>query len=206
MRLFVSLTLPPEICRRAEEAAAHFAEAPGLRLVDPRLYHLTLKFIGDFPEQDLGRLEDELAKMSNNCSNIVLQSAGPLLFPNVKRPGVLCLRLEDLGGGSKKVAGLAAALEEAAARCGVEREGRPFRPHVTLGRIKAGREREAAPACERLVREWTELEQVPAAGSCEGFRLVRSRLRPGGPEYQVVAQFTPGGVAGGGDSDGQPRG
>lgn len=202
MRLFVSLTLPPEICRRAEQAASHFAAVPGLRLVDPRLYHLTLKFIGDYPEGGLPRLEEELAMVANSCSKIVLQSASPLLFPNVKRPGVLCLGLEDSGGGSRKVARLASALEEAAARCGVEREGRPFRPHLTLGRIKAGREREAAVVCEKLIREWVELDQAPAAGLCPGFRLVRSRLKPGGPEYQMLAQFPPAEAAGGGDSDG----
>jgi 2'-5' RNA ligase len=69
-------------------------------------------------------------------------------------------------------------------KLGFSREGRPFRPHLTLGRVKS------PSGLGPVLREFEQ--------SCDesfGEMLVRrltffqSRLRPGGAEYSVLKEF-----------------
>ncbi len=55
-------------------------------------------------------------------------------FPSLTQANVIVLTCSDPLGN---VAKLAAKADEAAAAFGVEREARPFRPHLTLARSKA---------------------------------------------------------------------
>ena len=80
-------------------------------------------------------------------------------------------------------------IEDALADVGYPKEGRPFAPHLTLGRVKDdctnGRLRDGAVAAEVQ-----EVEQV-----VDAVVLMQSKLTPGGAEYTQVARFQLGHVA-----------
>jgi len=77
---------------------------------------------------------------------------------------------------------LAAEVDQALAEIGFPPERHPFRPHLTLGRVKSAR------GLGELARKLEELQRSePVAARVEWpieeIHLVRSILRPAGPEY-----------------------
>jgi 2'-5' RNA ligase len=141
--------------------------------------HFTLKFLGDVETE---RLAPIAAAIDAGCAGIApfaveLTSAG--VFPSPARPRTLWL---GAGSGGAGLARLAAAVEEALAPLGFPAEGRPFVPHVTIGRVKGPLPDPAA--LQRLVtaargRAWGGFP-VPAV------HLERSDLFPSGPTYSIL--------------------
>jgi len=87
----------------------------------------------------------------------------------------------DLGGDVEHLKQLAESIDQACSRAGFQKEHRPFRAHVTLGRLRPPR---------RVPRQIFEQIncgslQFPAAL----FALMRSELSPKGSIYTRVAEF-----------------
>jgi 2'-5' RNA ligase len=93
------------------------------------------------------------------------------------RPRVIWL---GLATGADDVAALAGQVEAACRAAGLEPDGRPFRPHLTLARA-AGRDRAAMP-------ELPSLPDLPA-WDVESFALYESRLGHGPAVYSVIEEF-----------------
>lgn len=118
----------------------------------PASMHLTLKFIGDTEERLVGRLRDpiERAVAGHRVIRVPLERIGA--FPRPREPRVLWIgpsaawdRSEDAG----RVHALHQAVDEACASLEFSKDERPFSPHLTLARIKAG-ERHAGRALARI--------------------------------------------------------
>jgi 2'-5' RNA ligase len=94
-------------------------------------------------------------------------------FPSRERPRVL--RLEVEAGPELEL--LQDRLETEGAEMGFPPEGRPFRPHITLGRVREGHR--LPPGA------MDELESVAHGSAFVADRVVlfESRLTPAGPVY-----------------------
>jgi 2'-5' RNA ligase len=131
-RLFVALDLPDEV-RSALATWCEDAAPDGVRRVPAANLHLTLAFLGSRSAEDAALVEALLPGLARDVGT--LETAGALWLPP-RRPGVLTVALR--AGGSELAAlrsGLVAALGQA---IGFEPERRPFRPHVTVGRVPRG--------------------------------------------------------------------
>ena len=174
MRLFIALPLPPEI---ASAAAALLPELPGLRRVRPDLFHLTLAFLGSVPDE---RLADVVAACGEAASaqvpfDIALDRAGR--FPEGGAPRVVWL---GMGEGANESANLAAAVCRALTARSLPFDDKPFRPHVTLARVKPGVDRTAA----RAIAAATErLLPPPLRFRVEAILPIESVLSSTGPRY-----------------------
>lgn len=127
MRLFLALDLPDDL---RDALAALRSEIPGARWVPPENLHVTLHFLGDAAPETAKALAADVTKLAFGA--VPLVPAGLDVFPSLRRPNVLVLRLE-------MNAALAALHAEAAAlvrRHGFVSEARPFRPHATVARLK----------------------------------------------------------------------
>jgi 2'-5' RNA ligase len=132
-RCFVALDIGPEALQ-AVAAAEALLEGDRLRRVAADSLHVTIKYLGEVSVDDVARP--------------VLAAVVPLIaqglpelgdgridgFPSLTQAHVIVLTCSDPLGS---IAKLAARADEAAAALGVEREARPFRPHLTLARAKA---------------------------------------------------------------------
>ena len=96
--------------------------------------HLTLKFLGDVARDGVPALVERLRGAVATVPASTLHVKGVGAFPNLARPRVLWI-----GIASPAVPPLAAAIETACEAEGFPREARPFRAHVTLGRIRPGK-------------------------------------------------------------------
>jgi 2'-5' RNA ligase len=117
----------------------------GIRLVRPEGIHLTLRFLGDTSPAQVETLRPRLAVAAAGCPPAEARVAGLGTFPERGSPRVLWLALEV----PPPVLDLQHACERAARAAGFEREERPFRAHLTLGRW---RERAPHPDLPSLAR------------------------------------------------------
>jgi len=177
LRLFVALELPQSLrdaLTRLQEPHRHRKD---VRWADPGTLHLTLKFLGDMPEDAVPEIASALVTIAARQAPLSLEVAGFGVFPRRGPPRVLWV---GVGGDTEPLAALVEAVDDALAPLGVPRETRPYHPHITLGRVKRGRAGEAIDALSGLGR----------LGGFEARRLVlfQSTLTPAGAKHEALAE------------------
>lgn len=180
VRSFVALPCPPDIVEAIAGARREWRSLDAdVRWTDPGRIHVTLRFLGDAPPSKLATLHRALARTAAGTGPVALRPGRTGAFPGWERPRVLWLGLEDDGALSS----LAARVEEDVREAGFEPEERPFRAHLTLGRVKGGSGVGRAVAA---VRGWTPDAE---GGAVEELVLYRSDLGPAGPSYTALARY-----------------
>jgi 2'-5' RNA ligase len=182
MRCFVAVDAPDdvrELLVRVQEALRR-AESD-VKWVEEVNLHLSLKFLGDVTDAQVAQLKELLAVEAARWPPMKLTYAGIGAFPDHGLPRVVWA---GATGDLEKLAGLAVAVERAAEQVGVPREGRPFVAHLTLGRVKSGRN------AKRLQSAIENQRQVPLGGDLvREFVLYQSTLTSEGPVYEALARF-----------------
>lgn len=185
-RLFVAIELPLPILRGIDEAIAPLrADIPEFAWTETEDCHITLKFLGDVePDRadGLARMIDVLARAHRPFS-IHLSHLGA--FPNFRRARVVWLGVE----AEPRLELLQHDLELAAEVHGFEIEGRAFRPHVTLARVKAPLDTDRMRRLARAAREVDFSASVHVAE----LTLFESTLAPAGARYRRIHAATLGG-------------
>ncbi|HEX6710945.1 MAG TPA: RNA 2',3'-cyclic phosphodiesterase [Rubrobacter sp.] len=133
VRTFVAVFPPPEVREALFRAARDFPASKDFRLVGPEKIHLTLKFLGDVAEDDLRRVAQALGPVRERHEPFEVSTSGFGAFPTEKRARILWA---GVGEGSEPLRALAQNVEEFLEPAGFEREGRPYKPHLTLGRAR----------------------------------------------------------------------
>ena len=190
IRTFIAVETPPEVRAAAAGLTDRLRRgwrASEVRWVPPENLHLTLRFLGETEESGVAPLTAALDGVTAGTPPCQL-TLGPLgAFPDVRRPRVLWLGLK--GAGTAALRSLQRRIEERVTGLGWEREGRPFSPHLTLGRVRPGR---AADPGEG----WTRAAVPELAFRVEEVVLMRSDLRPDGARYSVLHRAPLGGAGG----------
>ena len=151
--------------------------ARSVRWAPPESLHLTLRFLGGTREDRLGPLTEALDEVTAGAPACELALGSLGAFPDARRPRVL--RVGLAGSGTADLRSLRREIEERVAGLGWDREGRSFRPHITLGRVRPGTG--AAPG-----RGWTRAEVPEVAFRVGQVALMRSDLLPRGARYSVL--------------------
>jgi RNA 2',3'-cyclic 3'-phosphodiesterase len=156
-------------------AALGPAGVPG-RPIPPRNWHLTLRFLGDC---DAVRGERMVLALEQAIAGarfpVTFGAAGA--FPRPQKASVFWIGVDE---GADGLTALAAGAEAAARAAGFAAETRPFRPHLTVARLRPPADVDDAVA------------RVPAAGvRMMVDEVVLFRSEPGGglPRYEPVARF-----------------
>ena len=186
MRLFFAIELGDDLLDRLDEATASLrAEAPELVWVGRDKQHLTLKFLGDVPEETVPRLAAaaDRAVARHACMEMHVREIGA--FPNFRRARVVWIGVEQ----EPRLELLHHDLELACEQEGFEVEGRPFRPHVTLARVRTPLPVERVRALARVART----VRVKATTLVERITLFESTLAPSGARYRRLHAATLGG-------------
>jgi RNA 2',3'-cyclic 3'-phosphodiesterase len=189
LRLFFAMPLPlaaRDAIRAAQERMKRRANRSRLspRWTPPDSLHVTLKFLGSLDRAVLPELIALLDAETRDLSPIDTRCTGVTGFSSPQRARVVVATLEDARG---RVARLARGLEQGVERYGIAPETRPFRPHVTIARLRVPGD----------ISEWVEHAALESAsGLFEEVRLYSSDLEPTGAVYRCLgaARF---GAAGG---------
>ena len=183
MRTFVAVELNDPTRRALGDAVGRMREAaPDLKWVAPQGMHLTLKFIGELKDQDVGAALEALRAAAAGCEPFAMRVSGVSGFPPRGRPRVVHAPLEEPTGA---LAELARTVEEGLAEAvGVKREKRAFKAHVTLARVRRGAN--CPPASELADRAGNvEFGKVEV----KDIVLMKSDLTPRGAVYSVLERI-----------------
>jgi 2'-5' RNA ligase len=183
LRTFIAVELDAALRTQLGDLQARLQEAfpPRLvRWVRPEGIHLTLKFLGDTPAAQVAQIAEAMCAACEGHALFAISVGGMGCFPNVRRPRVLWVGVEEPTGALSR---LQADVERALQPLGYPRERRGFSPHLTLGRIR-GRDRDAVEALGAYVaRARVRL----GAMEVDEVHLIRSELLPGGAVYSPLA-------------------
>jgi len=134
IRTFIAFKLPKNIIYSISEIQNRFKSyAFKVRWVNPENIHLTLKFLGNINHTDIEKISKTIINTANGYAPVSLVVKGVGVFPGIKRAHVIWM---GLTGEIEKLTGIQNDIEENLEELGFPREKRPFRGHLTLGRIK----------------------------------------------------------------------
>lgn len=144
--------------------------------VRPENIHLSLVFLGDVLRDDVPAIVEVIDDAVSSHAPFSFEVCGTGSFgrgsPRVIWAGVR---------GCDALAAVQAAVSGGLRGVGIELEQRPYRPHITLGRVRSARGRRVLISA---------LEELPdrhyGTVSVKGVDLMRSRLKPTGAEYGVL--------------------
>jgi 2'-5' RNA ligase len=184
MRLFAAVPIPEPARGEIAGLLARLRE-PGwpLRLVHDHGLHLTVKYFGEVPTDRLEVIVEAVRAAVPGTGALSLQLAEIGAFPNFQRPRIIWVGLE----APPALELLQDRLERRAEAIGFPPEGAPFRPHVTLARVREG-QRLPPGALESLAGQYQPVSFL----ACE-LILYESVLGRGGPRYEprLTLELTP---------------
>lgn len=186
-RLFVAI-LFPETVREAIREATREARSHDrdVRWVPSEQIHLTLRFLGSVERGRIEGLKARLGEVAAESEGFLLTLSGTGAFPRLSRPRVFWVGVRPTSGLGMLHGRVSAAVQSA----GFEPEARPFRPHVTIGRVRRGRE-----ATRDLIDAVTSVT-VEQRFDVESIALVESTLGPAGARHDLAGAFRLGGLLG----------
>jgi RNA 2',3'-cyclic 3'-phosphodiesterase len=191
MRAFIAIDLPDDIrqalARKMEELRHALGHAglprsrrdSHIRWSRPEGIHLTLKFLGQITDAQVGRITSTLSALEP-VEKFSIEVKGFGFFPGAARPRVFWAGIvapPDLNR-------LAGRIEKEMEGLGFARESREYNPHLTLARFTNPR---PVPKLRTLVEEQKEM----SLGQFEvhDYFLFESKLSPEGSKYRKVAHF-----------------
>lgn len=182
LRLFIAVPLAPGIGKKLSIAQHSLARAKTrVTWVDPESMHITIKFIGDYPASEIGKVRDMMAASLVGCTPSRLHFAGLSFFPNEKSPRVIKVDSTDESGILTHAHNY---LDKALCPLGVPSENRRFTPHITLGRLKNTAD---IGTLVRIAQEYQDFK----FGSMDvsSLTLFASKLDRNGPKYTVLDEI-----------------
>ncbi|GAB7094386.1 RNA 2',3'-cyclic phosphodiesterase [Halolamina litorea] len=194
MRLFFAIDLPEGLTQPFAALQDDLCGADGLRFTDPTQAHLTMKFLGDVPEEEAGNGErgdggptvadakaaGAAAVDAADLPPFEVEVGGLGAFPSEEYISVVWAGVRD---GAADLEALAATLETEATDRGFDAAEKEFTPHVTLARMDDARGKD-------LVQDYLR-NTDPTVGRfrVDELRLERSVLTDEGADYRTVARF-----------------
>lgn len=184
IRAFIAVMLPAEareyvVAQAAELAADLGAAERCLRWTRPEGLHFTFHFWRHLPVQRTEEILQVMTEAAREVEPFTLHTDKIGAFPNARKPRVVWA---GVGGNLDKLGRLATSIGRELGKIGY-RPDHPFKPHLTLARVRDHRSIEDL----RALSDALEREQAKATGGME-FRveeltLVRSELNAAGSIY-----------------------
>lgn len=183
IRSFVAISIPDPILEAIEQTVSRI-RALGLNARFPKIrsIHLTLKFLGDLDPSMVGDVSRALDAVVQSHETFELTIQGTGVFPNIRRPRIVWVGVDV----TPALLRLQSSVEESMVRLGFESDRRPYRPHLTVARLK-----DARNLLE--LRDFLEEEAVGLTmGSLrvDEVLLMQSTLWPQGAEYQQLSSHS----------------
>jgi len=148
----------------------------GVRWVKGENLHVTLRFLGTIAETRVAALAASVGDQLTGIEPFALRLGAVRAFPNARRPRVVVREVDP----PEPLTRLAAAVERGVVDAGFEAELRRFRPHLTLGRIRAKAGFPDVTAVDTPASDAFDVTEIV---------LFRSELHPSGSRYAALARL-----------------
>ena len=172
-RLFTGVEIPADVGRALGMLRGGL---PGARWIDPENYHLTLRFIGDVDDMVAQEVALMLGRIKRDAFDLYLE--GLMSFGGRKPRAVVASVAQ-----AQALLDVQAEHERLMQRIGLEPEGRKYKPHVTLARLR--------DSSSHAVAEYLSARGYfrTTAFHVSRFVLFSSRASVGGGPYVVEASY-----------------
>jgi RNA 2',3'-cyclic 3'-phosphodiesterase len=184
LRVFIALELPSQVQNALYERASalHKTSPSGaVRWVAADAMHLTLKFLGDTPQAQIPAINAAVETALAGLEPLTLAAQGIGCFPDLSHPKVVWAGLE---GDLSELKTLRDRIEMYVSPLGYPTEKRPFRPHLTLGRVKD----EDKAVGEAVQKAQSQIGEI-ANWQSRHVSVIQSRLTPSGAVYTPLVKF-----------------
>ena len=183
LRTFLALDLDDSILTGLDEVRATLDEpAANIRWVASRNQHVTTHFLGDVPENAIPELCSTAAAAAGQIEPFDFEVKGVTCVPPAGRQ--LPMLWASINDPTGRLAELYELLATELEKLGFKREQRPFKPHLTLARIKYIRNPDE-------LREAAEIFADTEFGIQQTSEIVvySSKLTPQGPIYTPISKI-----------------
>jgi 2'-5' RNA ligase len=176
MRSFVAVEIPTRIRKALGDLEEGLRRSGAdVKWVRPESIHLTLKFLGEIDPGRVEEIREAVAGVLGRHEPFEVRVCGVGCFPRMSQPRVVWV---GLTGEETRLLSLQGEVEGALERLGFPREERPFRAHLTLGRVRSSKEKDRLAA---LIQSHLQVDLGEfTVGSVIQFR---SELHPTGARY-----------------------
>jgi len=104
-----------------------------VKWVPPQNMHLTMRFLGELTEPMIRAVKDTIEKVTRSFPPFEMETSGLGVFPDTRNPRVIWAGIHSDGSQLDR---LYAALSKVLEETGFKTDNKPFKSHVTIGRIK----------------------------------------------------------------------
>jgi len=187
VRSFLAVELPPHILSQIGKIQDRLRACRAqVRWVRVEQIHLTLKFFGNIEEKQIPEISSVVKEISARKSPFSVWVKGLGAFPTIRNPRVIWLGLH---GWEENLSPLQREIETRLEALGFVPEERPYRPHLTIGRVKSLKDK---GDLVDLIGKDRDVDLGPLV--VDRIVLFRSDLRPTGPIYTplTIREFTGG--------------
>lgn len=164
---------------RSQRDLQRATKRDAIRWVREESFHVTLRFIGDVEREQIQTICDCVRDQIARLRPFRLELGGAQPFPSRRRPSFIVLEV----GPDEPLEQLAGAVDRGVEAAGLGAEPRPFRPHLTLGRVR-GKKKPAVTAGVTALGEGCIVNDAV---------LFKSDLHPSGAKYTPIQRVPIGG-------------
>lgn len=188
MRAFLAVNLDQKMREKVAEVQEKLKNrTSGIRWVNPKLLHLTLKFLGDIKAEELNNFEQQLEEAAGEIAAFYLSFNRLGAFPDLRNPRVIWIGTQI---GSNQLALLASKIENIfksttnfQSASNRVKDTTPFVPHLTIGR------RQKNSGLFFPMEIFRESFDCKYTLHVDRFFLMQSTLYSSGPVYTPIKEF-----------------
>lgn len=183
VRAFISINFPSETkIKLADFISGLRDKFSNIRWVHDENLHLTLRFLGEIPKDDLNKLYLGCQSAVSNIDPFGFSCEGLGMFPNERSPRVVWLGIKK---GEEELKELVYRLENGLVKQGFQKEKRDYKPHLTLGRIKTNGDFNRSLWKDLVPYHNFKLKEIIA----DKIYVMKSVLGSKGAEHYVLKEF-----------------
>ncbi len=151
-----------------------------LNMVDPNDIHMTIKFLGDTEEETIDEITEKVKFVLDSFDPFEIEIKGTGAFPHMGFMKVVWVGAE----GTSELEDMAHRVEEELVPVGFSRDDREFSPHITVARVKGGKNKEQLRS---VIEDYEDTHFTTKR--VNKLTLKKSILKKSGAEYETLEEM-----------------
>lgn len=151
-----------------------------LKIVEPEKMHITLKFLGDTEEKQVKNIKTIIENIVENIDPFKVKLKDTGVFPNENYMRIIWIGLKNYD----KIVEIANKLDNEISKLGFKKEKRKFSPHVTIARVRSGKNKEKLL---QILNRYKDIDFLDL--EIKDIKIKKSVLTKKGPIYTNLEQI-----------------